>query len=572
MENSCETNERNSGMKKHFENLKVGRKLIAAFAGIIVLYVITVTVAVVNIRGLSVTIDKLYSEPFANMKAAQDMIANMQSVGKNLSILVSTTDNVVDKEQYLARAKEYAQKVGECEEFLGTGYVSGEDEVEELNLQFEQLKILRDQVFSDLEDGDAGAAFDSYYHQYEPQSRITREALEAVIAACGEDVENSVDRAGVLSARIMSIMFILAAVCVLITIGLWVVITRSIVRPVRGVKDAANQIANGKLCIDLDYHSQNEFGELADDIRTTAESLNLYVSEIQKGLRALGEGRLNYHSDVEFKGDFITLGKSMEDIGAMLRNSIRQIGNSAELVSGGAEQVSNGAQVLAQGASEQASSIEELAVSINEIAESVKINAENAVMSRDFADDVGRKLLENNNQMRRLEDGIEQVRGNSKEIAGIVKEIEDIAFQTNILALNAAVEAARAGEAGRGFAVVAGEVRRLASKTAGASKLTAELAEKNAEVVDEESSAVAITAQTLQDSVEGAQKVNEMVNKISELSTQQAEAIVQIRKSVEMISDIVQGNSATSEESAAASEELSAQAQLLKELVEQFDV
>lgn len=39
-----------------------------------------------------------------------------------------------------------------------------------------------------------------------------------------------------------------------------------------------------------------------------------------------------------------------------------------------------------------------------------------------------------------------------------------------------------------------------------------------------------------------------------------------------MISDIVQGNSATSEESAAASEELSAQAQLLKDLVEQFDV
>lgn len=66
--------------------------------------------------------------------------------------------------------------------------------------------------------------------------------------------------------------------------------------------------------------------------------------------------------------------------------------------------------------------------------------------------------------------------------------------------------------------------------------------------------------------------MNRMVGSISELTTQQADAIMQIRKSIEMISDIVQGNSATSEESAAASEELSAQAQLLKDLVEQFDV
>ncbi len=564
-------NERNCRMKKHFENLKVGKKLIVAFASIVVLYVITVSAAVVNIRSLSDRIEKLYTEPFANMEASMEMIADMQSIGRNLLIL-STTDNAVDRAQYLKRTKEYAANVDQCAEFLRTGYVSGKEEVEELTPQFTQLKTKRDQVFAYLEAGDDSAAFDAYYNEYEPQSQVTRDALEAVISACKADVKESVDTAATMSRRIVSIMFILATVCILITIGLWTVITRSVVRPIREVKDAANQIANGKLCINLDYESENEFGELADDIRITADSLNLYVSEIQKGMRALGEGRLNYHSGVEFKGDFIMLGRSMEDIGAMLSSSIQQISSSAELVSGGAEQVSNGAQVLAQGAAEQASSIEELAVSINEIAESVKINAENAVMSREFAEDVGRKLLENNNQMRRLEDGIEQVRANSKEIAGIVKEIEDIAFQTNILALNAAVEAARAGEAGRGFAVVAGEVRRLASKTAGASKLTAELAKKNAEVVEEESSAVAITANTLQDSVEGAQKVNDMVNQISELSTQQAVAITQIRKSVEMISDIVQGNSATSEESAAASEELSAQAQLLKELVEQFEI
>ena len=80
------------------------------------------------------------------------------------------------------------------------------------------------------------------------------------------------------------------------------------------------------------------------------------------------------------------------------------------------------------------------------------------------------------------------------------------------------------------------------------------------------------TAESLKTSVEKAQEVNRMMDEISELSVQQAEAIMQVRRSMDLISDIVQGNSASSEESAAASEELSAQAQMLKELVEQFEI
>ena len=215
--------------------------------------------------------------------------------------------------------------------------------------------------------------------------------------------------------------------------------------------------------------------------------------------------------------------------------------------------------------------MEELAVSINEIGDRVRDNAHNAVETSKLSNTVENSLRDSDKKMQELTQAVGHVKTNSREINKIVKEIEDIAFQTNILALNASVEAARAGEAGRGFSVVAGEIRRLAAKTTSASQLTAELIDKNSEAVDVGIESAEATAEALKESVTGAQKVNSMVEEISEVCVQQSDALAQIRKSIELISEIVQGNSATSEESAAASEELSAQAQVLKEMVEQFE-
>ena len=558
-------------MKRRFENMKIGRKLIYAFAIIIFLYIITVIISIGNIESMSKRTKQMYNESFANVQSSLAMIAGLQSVGKNIT-LVLTTDGVVDEQEYLKNIETgIAQSSQELDQ-LSTGYVSDEDKVAELSREYAALTAVRTNMLEKLKAGLKDQALDIYVNQYSVQFNKVKTLLEQVVDLCVADAAEQLAEGQSMNFKVVVLIISLAVVIILFTIVLCVATTTSIVHPVDEVKRAANAIANGQLKTELTYTSENELGQLADDIRSTAEALNQYVSEVEKGLTALGEGKLNYKPEVVFKGDFIALGNAMEKITGLLRDSLQQIGSSAELVSGGAEQVSNGAQALARGAAEQASSVEELAVSINEIADSVRDNADNAVQSSRLADNVGKSLTESDEQMQGLMEAVEHVKKNSREINKIVKEIEDIAFQTNILALNAAVEAARAGEAGKGFSVVAGAIRRLASQTTAASKLTAELIEKNAKAVDTGMTAAASTAETMKESVDGARQVNSMVDKISGVCVQQADAIAQVRKSIELISEIVQGNSATSEESAAASEELSAQALVLKEMVEQFEL
>lgn len=72
--------------------------------------------------------------------------------------------------------------------------------------------------------------------------------------------------------------------------------------------------------------------------------------------------------------------------------------------------------------------------------------------------------------------------------------------------------------------------------------------------------------------VDTARKIKEKINVVAELSREEADAILQINEGVEQINIVIQENSSTSQECAAASEEMVSQAEVLKNLIEQFNV
>lgn len=251
----------------------------------------------------------------------------------------------------------------------------------------------------------------------------------------------------------------------------------------------------------------------------------------------------------------------------VLRDLATNLDQGSTQTASAARQVSAASQNLSSGASEQAASVEETSASLEEISSMIRSTADNAEKAKSLAGEAHAVAQAGSRTMVEMTQAMAAIDSSSAEVAKIVKNIDEIAFQTNILALNAAVEAARAGEAGAGFAVVADEVRSLAQRSAAAAKETADKIE--AAIASSRNGTVSCgkVRESLTQIADKVSSTDALVGEIATAAREQAQGIEQINTAITQMDQVTQSNSASAEESASAAEELDAQAASLKDMV-----
>jgi methyl-accepting chemotaxis protein len=237
-------------------------------------------------------------------------------------------------------------------------------------------------------------------------------------------------------------------VCILLSVGMGMVLAKSITKPIYQLVDKMKQAENGNLTVHVNIKRKDELGILASSFNGMIMNISQLLDNVNEVADLVGKETIVIN-EIATKTQLTSesISSAVEDIA---KGSIVQLNESQ-----------NSVDMLG----ELANSINQTLGYLKEVSKSSGDTIQIGETSIHKVSDLHEKTSLSNQTVQELANTFNVLVSEVKKVENVLAFILNISEETNLLALNASIEAARAGEAGKGFSVVAGQVRKLAEQT-----------------------------------------------------------------------------------------------------------
>nr|WP_320134113.1 methyl-accepting chemotaxis protein [uncultured Holophaga sp.] len=487
------------------KSLSIGKRLGGAFALILVLLACVAEFSLNRIAmlgGHMQRIVQVYNQAERQVAVMDSAVIQVQ--GSLRSLLLTSSPEAITREMatIAQRRERYDRAATTLEKLLPTA--ESRAKLQEVEQACQAARAQNSAAMDHIKAGRRAEATQILLGPAEEVNRQLNEQLGSIAHMMSDLSDRALQES--LTARKHALNLILALALLALALGITaaLLITRSIVQPLRNFVSVLASVDQGNLRVEAPVESRDEVGRLAACLNHTLATLRRTITEVAGAAGSVASGAA-------------------------------QLSSSAEEMAQATQVIAEGGTSLHQVTESVASAMLQLSANVQQMAGNVRVSVD---QSREAVKAVG----DGAQGGQAAAEGMARIQGVTERIAQAISVIQEIARQTNLLSLNAAIEAAKAGSQGKGFAVVAEEVRKLAERSRQSAQEIEGLLSETHAAVSRGQSSVSASLEHLEHLQGSIETMAGMVREIGSATEEQSSTATTVARQVESAASEVRQN------------------------------